>query len=278
MKMKTLTKQNCILFCLMLAVCFIWMIPFLLAVLNSFKTNGEMATNVLAFPSAWSLQNYAETWKEMNFPTLYRNNIIYTVFGVVGIVFWGSMAGYKLCRNNRWYSKVLFYVFIIPMMIPFQAIMITFTKLAGSMGLTGSVWGVILCQWGFGIPMATFLYRGYTTTVPREIEECASLDGAGPFRIFFSIVFPLLKPITATVIITNALGIWNDFMIVLLLLGASKDYMNIPMAIYNNFSSNFANWSRALPGMMFAVIPAIIAFVFLQKYIVQGVTAGSVKG
>ena len=276
--MKREKMMKWVLTAVMTVVCMIWLIPFFMAALNSFKPNAEMVTNVLALPKKWSLENYIVTWKKMDFLHLYRNNIIYTVFGTLGIVFFGSLAGHRLCRCTKWYSSFLFYLFIIPIMLPFQVIMITFSKLAGSLHLTGSIIGVILCQWGFGIPMATFLYKGYSSTIPKEIEECANLDGAGPFRTFFYIIFPLLKPITATVIITNALAIWNDFMIVLLLLGAKKEYMNIPLAIYNSFGRNFADWSRALPSRMYAVVPAVVAFIFLQKYIVQGITAGSVKG
>jgi raffinose/stachyose/melibiose transport system permease protein len=269
---------NLVFTAFMALICIFWLYPFILVVLNSFKSNSEMLSNVVGLPKVFRIQNYVHTWESMNFPRLYLNNIIYTVGGVAGIVFFGALAAFKLSRTNTRFSKVAFLIFILPMMIPFQTIMITFTKVAAYLGLTGNLFGVIIFQWGGGIPMALFLYHGFIKTIPIELDESAAIDGAGAFRVFFQIIMPLLKPVTTTIVVICALGIWNDFMLVLLLIGAKAAFMNIPLAISNSFGTYYANWETALPGMMLGIIPAIVFFLFLQKYIINGLTAGALKG
>ena len=164
------------------------------------------------------------------------------------------------------------------MMIPFQSFMITLVKIAVGLNLTNSVWGLSTIYWGLGTPMAIFLYQGFSKGIPTEIEECAILDGCSQFRLFTSIIFPLLKSTTASVIVVNAMWLWNDFLLPLLIIGGSKNNKTLQLAAYGFMGQYKMEWQNIMAAAILIIIPALIIYLVFQKHIIKGMVAGAVKG
>ena len=237
-----------------------------------------MMQHFLALPKTISFDKYIDTWRLFDFPKLIGNTLLYTVVTVGGIILLAPMAAYKLARTNTKYSKFIFILIILPMMVPFQAYMITLTRFISTLNLTGTRVGYILVNIGLCMPLATFIIHGFVKSIPIELEECARIDGASKFRTYWSIVLPLLKPILITVIVLDALAVWNDVITNQLIVGGKPAAINIQSALYAQFSSQSSDWEHALPGIIISTLPSLIFFIFMQKHVVEGVTAGAVKG
>lgn len=263
--------------CLFVVACF-YIYPVFLMVMNSFKPFGEIIGDVLAFPKSFDLSNYTYVVDKMKYLLLFRNNVIITVIGIVGIVVFSSMAAYILERREGAYSKIAHTIIITPMLIPFQAIMITLLKSMNVLHLSGSKIGLGIQYWGFGIPMATFIIYNFMKTIPRELDESATIDGANTFRTFVSIIFPLLKSVIVTVIVLDVMWIWNDFLLPLLMVNSNNETKTLVLAAYTFVGQMNTKWNYALTAMVLAIVPSVIVFILLQKYIVEGVVAGAVKG
>ena len=251
--------------------------PLFLVIINSFKTFEEITSNVIALPKKLVFSNFANAWTIMEYPRLFLNTLIATSAGVCGVVILGSLAGYKLSRSKTVYSWLFLILLIAPMMIPFHSFMISLVRVARTVGLTRTPWGLGIIYWGLGAPLAVFLYHGFVKTVPKELDECAYIDGASPFKVFFRIIFPLLQPITISVIVINAMWMWNDFLLPLLILGGSRDAQTLQLAAYNFFGQYKIEWNYAMAGVLLTMIPAIVIYLILQKYIIKGMVAGAVK-
>ncbi len=262
----------------MLAIALVYIYPVLLMVINSLKPFKEVLTNVLALPSTLALDNYTYVIEKMAYLRLFWNNVAITAIGIAGIVVFSASAAYILDRRKTRYTRFLYAAIITPMLIPFQTIMITLLKTMNVLGLSGSTWGLGIQYWGFGLPMAAFIYYNFMKTVPQEIDESATIDGATTFRTFRSIIFPLLKPVTATVIVLDVMWIWNDFLLPLLMVNGSPSTRTLVLAAYNFVGQLNTKWHYALAAMVLALLPSVVFFILLQKYIVQGVVAGSIKG
>ena len=252
--------------------------PIYMGLLNSLKTEGDMLNNLLAIPSHLELGNYKDAFHKIEFMRSLWNTIVVVLVGVIGIVLFSSMAGYKLSRTKGKLSAFLFGLFVMSMLIPFHSIMITLTRISIGLHVQGSNVGLGLIYIGLGVPMAIFLYHGFVKSIPKEVEEAAIIDGCGEFQVFFKIIFPLLRPITATVAILNVLWMWNDFLLPLLMLSDSDNYTlllstNMLFGEYNN-----NDWSAILAALILAMIPVIILYLLLQKYIVKGISDGALKG
>ncbi|HCD46115.1 MAG TPA: carbohydrate ABC transporter permease [Lachnoclostridium sp.] len=255
-----------------------WLMPLLLIFINSFKPYNDMLQKFLALPESWSLNMYMETWTKFRFPLLISNTLLYTACTVCVIALLAPMAAYKLARTKGRLSTVCFALIIMPMMVPFQSYMITLTRLVASLGMTGNMIGYILVSTGLCIPLAVYMIHGFVKNVPIELEECACIDGASKVRTYFTIVLPLLKPILTTVVVLDTLATWNDIITNQLIVGGNARAMNIQNALYMQFSAQSADWEHALPGIVMSMAPSLIFFVFMQKHIVGGITAGAVKG
>ena len=260
----------------LLAILYIY--PAILMVINSFKPFKEVLLNVLALPQQFAPENYTFVIEKMEYFRLFGNNVIITTIGIAGIVLFSSMAAYILDRRKTRVTKAIHTLIITPMLIPFQTIMITLLKAMNIVGLTGSTWGLGIQYWGFGVPMAAFIYFNFMKTVPAEIDESATIDGASTFTTFRRIIFPLLKPVTATVVVLDVMWIWNDFLLPLLMVNGSPKTKTLVLAAYNFVGQLNTKWHYALAAMVLAILPSVLFFIFLQKYIVQGVVAGSIKG
>ncbi|MDO3413305.1 carbohydrate ABC transporter permease [Saccharibacillus sp. CPCC 101409] len=262
----------------MVLLSLLFLYPLILAIVNSFKSFAEVMSDVIALPQSLSFANYAYVWKAVNYPRLFLNNTIVTVVGLAGIILFSSIAAYKLSRSRSRISGVLYLLCIIPMLIPFQSIMLTVLQMAKALHLSESTWGLGVLYWGFGAPLAIFIYHGFVKGIPREIDESATIDGASGFRLFFSVIFPLLKSVTTTVIIIDVMWIWNDFLLPLLMVNGSPATKTLTLAAYTFVGQYTSDWQYAMTAMVMAVMPSIIVFILLQKYIVRGVVAGAVKG
>ena len=188
--MKTRTKSNRIIFVVLIIIALIILFPLVIAFINSFKTKREMYISVLALPEAPSFANYIEAFKRMDFLRSLFNTVLITTTSVLGILIVSSMAGYKICRTKTKLSSFFYYFFIFAMLIPFPAVMITISKEIASMNLAGTKTGIILTYIGFGCSQAIFLYHGFVTGVPIDIEEAARIEGCGEFTVFYKIVLP----------------------------------------------------------------------------------------
>ncbi len=261
---------------IVLALLFLY--PLFLAIFNSFKSFQEVMTDVIALPKSWTFDNYSYVWKFINYPRLFLNNAVITILGLAGIILVSSIAAYKLSRTRSRASAIIYFICIMPMLIPFQSIMLTVLKTARFLHLSDSTWGLGLLYWGFGAPLAVFIYHGFVKGIPREIDESATIDGASGFRLFFSVIFPLLKSVTTTIIIIDVMWIWNDFLLPLLMVNGSPSTKTLTLAAYTFVGQYTSDWQYAMTAMVMAVLPSIIVFIFLQKYIVKGVVAGAVKG
>jgi len=258
-------------------IALVFLVPFYFVLTNSFKSFAELSQNTMSLPKAFSFHNYEEVWKIMKFPKVFLNSLIITVASNVGLVVISAMAAYRMVRNNNWVNKVLFLLFVSAMIIPFESIMIPLVKLAGMIGLLNETWGVVVCYFGFGVSLNLFLYHGFVKSIPLEVEEAAIVDGCSVFGLFWRIVFPLLKPITVTIVLLNSLWIWNDFLLPLLII-SGPETRTIPLATYSFFGQYTKQWDLALAALTLGVLPIILFFLGMQKHIIEGITAGSVKG
>lgn len=263
-------------FALLLAVVYIY--PVLMVFFNSVKTYRGVMISTLSLPEEILWENYIVVWKKMEYGRLFFNNLWVTIMGVAGIIFLGSITGYKLSRTKTKVSNALYMLCIAPMMIPFQAIMVTLLKVMSGLKLSGSIWGLGIQYWGFGVPMAIFMYHGFTKSIPVSLDESAMIDGAKGFTLYFRIIFPLLKPITATLTILNVMYIWNDYLLPLVMVNNSRKSKTLTLAATAFIGEYSTDWQYAMAAVVLAVAPSIIFFLTMQKHIIKGVVAGAVKG
>ncbi len=259
-------------------VALIYIYPVFLMFVNSFKPFGEVIADPIAMPKAATLENYTYVINKMHYFQLLGNNVIITTIGIVGILFFSALAAYICDRRKTKYTGIVYTLLITPMLIPFQTIMITLLKAMSVIHLSGSRVGLGIQYWGFGIPMATFIFYNFMKTIPKELDESAHIDGASTIRTFVSVIFPLLKSVTVTVMVLDVMWIWNDFLLPLLMVNSSNKTKTLVLAAYTFVGQMNTQWQNAMTGMVLAVFPSILVFIFLQKYIVEGVVAGAVKG
>jgi raffinose/stachyose/melibiose transport system permease protein len=267
-----------IVFIVLILFLICYLSPLILVIFGSFKSYSEIMTNVLSIPQKFTFGNFSTVFSSMNYPKSFLNTLIVTVIGVAGIVILGSLAGYKLSRVKTKYSYLIFLFCIMPMIIPFQSFMITLVKVSKQLGLIGNLYGLGIIYWGLGTPLSIFLYHGFVKSIPHELEECAMLDGCSPLRLFVSIIFPMLKPVTASVIVINAMWIWNDFLLPLLIIGSSGNNNTLQLAAYGFMGQYKMEWQNIMAGAILIIIPALVIYMIFQKNIVKGMVTGAVKG
>jgi raffinose/stachyose/melibiose transport system permease protein len=270
------TKTTFFLEIIGILVAILFLIPFYFVLVNSVKSFAAILIDAAALPQEILFSNFTKVWEIMSFPKVFLNSLIITVFSNIGLVVISSMAAWKMVRTPGRFNKILFIFFVSAMVIPFQTVMIPLMKLGGMLGITNSIPGLIMMYFGFGVPLSLFLYHGFVKTVPLEIEEAARIDGCSQFGVFWKIVFPLLKPITVTVVILNTLWIWNDFLLPLLVL-QDPELRTIPLATSSFFAQYTKQWDMGLAALVLGITPIIIFFLFLQKHIIKGIAAGSIK-
>ncbi|MGE5581234.1 MAG: carbohydrate ABC transporter permease [Bacillota bacterium] len=248
--------------------------PFLLVLLNTFKSNTGLISNPLALPEKLDFSNYIIAFKSMNFVFAFFNTLIITVCSVGLIVLISAMAAYIFVRK-KW--SFIYYLMVASIFIPFQAIMIPLVTIYGSyLHLMNSKWTLIFLYLGFGVSFAVFLYHGFIKGIPLELEEAAMIDGCNRFQTFFKIVFSLLKPITTTIIILDMLWIWNDFLLPILVLQDTAN-RTLQLSTYHFFGSYSVQYSLLMAGLVMTMIPAVVVYLLLQKHIIKGIMQGAIK-
>lgn len=257
--------------------CLFFVFPVFITVLNSFKPQAQVMASVLSFPDRPYFDNYASVFHEIDFVGAFFNTLYITAASVLGIVVASAMAGYKLSRVPGKLSLVLYIIFIASMIIPFHAIMISLVNMAKLLKIHNSVWGLPIVYIGIGVNLPIFLYHGFVKSIPAELEDAARIDGCTEYQTFFRIIFPLLKPINITVAILQLIWIWNDFLLPLLMLVNPKNYTLIVSTTMFR-SKYYVEWPNILASVVVISIPVIVLYIFFQRYIVKGITAGAVKG
>lgn len=258
----------------------IYMTPFYLMIINSFKTRREIFSNTIGLPSTWNVENYLDAMDKMKIISAFTNSMIITVGSVILIVIFSSMAAWALVRDQSKKSKVLFYLFTSGMIVPFQAVMIPLVKWMGKIHIgpfqmLGTHYGLIFMYIGFGVSMSIFLYHGFIKGIPKEVEEAATIDGCSKWQTYRKVLLPLLKPTTVTVAVLNSIWIWNDFL--LPFLTVNRVINTIPLAMNNFFGAFSKQWELAMAALVLAIIPIIIFYFFVQKHVIAGIVQGSIK-
>ena len=260
-----------------IVVALVFLAPFYFVLANSIKPFGAIVANAASFPDTFHYQNYVAAWEDVRFPVVLMNSVIVSTFSIGGMVMLGAMAAWRMVRRPHLVSRALFILFVAAMVIPFQSVMIPMVKVAKVLGIINSRIGVIIIYFGFGMPLTVFLLHGFVKGVPRELEESAYMDGCTTWQSFFHVVLPMMRVMIVTVIILQALWIWNDFLLPALVL-FSRELYTIPLGIFRFFGQHMDRWDLALATLSMGMLPVIILFLFLQQYIIRGVAAGSVKG
>jgi raffinose/stachyose/melibiose transport system permease protein len=273
--------SNVVMWVVLLLVFIVFIFPFLLVIVNVFKTKADINTSPLSLIGAhgFTLDNFPEAMKKMNFWNAFKNSLIITFMSTVFTVFVAAMAAFVIVRNNWKACTLLFSAMVASMVIPFQVLMIPLVSLYGGIfGVLNSRITLILMHVGFSVSMATFMFHGAIhTSVPLELEEAALLDGCTRWQTFWKVVFPLLKPTIATVAIIDAMAFWNDYLLPSLVLGR-KELYTLPIATQAFYGTYSTDMGLVMAALLLAMLPILILYLFLQRYIVEGVTSGAVKG
>ena len=251
--------------------------PLLMALMNSFKTNGELLVNVMSLPKSLKLDNYLRTLDKMHYFRSLLNTVTLAVCGVGMVVLFSSLAGWRLCRVKTKLSAFLLSLFVFSMLIPFSSIMIPLYRVVLTLGIKNSLLGLSFVYAGLGVSMAIFLYHGFVKGIPYELEEAAAIDGCGLLTTFFRVLMPLLTPITATVVITNVLWVWNDFLLPLIVVSRNEKY-TLLLSTNTLFGQYQSDWTAILSALILAAVPMILFYGLFQKRILQGIADGAVKG
>lgn len=268
---------NCIIYLLLALAAIFWLFPLIMAFMNSFKTNGELLTNVVSLPKTINLENYLRTIEKMHYIRSFGNTVFLSFLSVFLIVLFSALAGWKLCRTKTKLSAAIFSLFVFSMLIPFSSIMIPLYRVVLAFHIKNSLIGLSFVYSGLGVSMAIFLYHGFVKGIPIDLEEAAAIDGCNNMKTFSHIVFPMLKPITATICITNVLWIWNDFLLPLINISDYKKY-SLLLSTNTLFGQYSSDWTAILSALILAAIPVIIFYAIFQKQILKGIAEGAVKG
>lgn len=266
---------------IVLAILFVaFIFPFIMVIINVFKVKSDITANPLALIGrhGFTLENFPNAIKKMNFFRSFGNSLVITIFSTIGTIILSSMTAYLIVRNNWKANKILFVTMIASMVIPFQVLMVPLVSLYGGIfGVLNHRLTLIIMHIGFSLSMATFMFHGSIhTNVPISLEEAATIDGCNKWQIFSQIVFPILKPTIATVAIIDAMAFWNDYLLPSLVLGR-KELYTIPIATKVFYGTYSTDTGLIMAALLLAMLPILILYLFLQRYIVEGITAGAVK-
>ncbi len=277
--MKKLSFSNVLIFALLLLLSFVFLIPIITVAVNSFKTKFSISQTPFVLPdnnTFAGIDNYISGIADTAFLTALFWSLFITVASVLCIVVFTAMTAWYITRVKNRFTSLLYYLFVFSMIVPFQMVMFTMSKIANAMRLDNPL-GIILIYLGFGAGLSVFMFSGFIKSVPLGIEEAATIDGCNPFQTFWHVVFPILKPTAITVAILNTMWVWNDYLLPYLVIGS--DYKTIPIAIqYLKGGYGSIDMGAMMAMLVLAIIPVVIFYLSCQKYIIKGVAAGAVKG
>ena len=263
-------------------ICFIYVLPVVAVVINSFKANTYVKTDTFALPNEQSFVGFDNFVKGMTFGNYpFANSVIYsvviTVLSTALILIFCSMAAWYIARVDSIFCKIVYFLCVFSMVVPFQMVMFTLSKTADTLKLN-TPWTIPIVYLGFGAGLAIFMFVGFVKSIPLEIEEAAAIDGCGPVRTFFEVVLPMLKPTLISVGILEIMWVWNDYLLPVLVLDINK-YRTIPIHIqYLKGSYGTVDLGATMALILLSIIPVIIFYLACQKHIIKGVAAGAVKG
>ena len=268
-----------IIFAILLIICALFLFPVFIVLMNSFKSKFYISSEPFRFPTGETfagLSNYIDGLAKTGFFSAFLTSLFITVLSVGTIVLFTSMTAWYITRVKNTFTKLTYYAFVFSMVVPFQMVMFTMVKTANVLSLDNPL-GLIVIYLGFGAGLSVFMFSGFVKGIPLEIEEAAMIDGCGPIRTFFLVVFPLMKPTTITVAIINTMWIWNDYLLPYLVIGS--DYKTIPIAIqYLRGGYGSIDMGAMMAMLVLSIVPVVIFYLLCQKHIIKGVVAGAVKG
>lgn len=266
-------KGTILLELLIAAVAVVFAVPLYLLVVMSLKSPEDIARSPFSLPVSPYLANYAEAWSQASLGRALLNSIVVTMVSVCLLVLLGALASYVLARRLSRLSNAVYLLFLVGIMVPFQMAVVPLYGLIQDLGLMGTWTAVIVFYTGLLMPFTVFLYTGFLRTLPRDYEEAAFTDGATPWKAFFRVVFPLLRPVTATVAILDALHVWNDFFAPLLFLGGSGQE-TLPVAIYGFVGQYVSRWNLIFAGLVIAMLPVLVVYFLMQRHMIKGFASG----
>lgn len=282
MTIKREKRNKTVLSIVLAIICIIYIMPILIVLMNSFKTNASVNTDTFAFPNSETFvgfKNYIKGMTFGNYP-FYKSvffSFFITIVSTALILLCTSMAAWYIARVGSPICKIVYYLCIFSMVVPFQMVMFTLSRTADALHLN-TPWTIPIIYLGFGAGLAVFMFVGFVKSIPIEIEEAAAIDGCSPVRTFFSVVLPMMKPTMISVGILEIMWIWNDFLLPYLVLDRNL-YMTIPIHIqYLKGSYGTVDLGATMALIVLGILPVIIFYLLCQKYIIKGVAAGAVKG
>ncbi|WP_130859546.1 carbohydrate ABC transporter permease [Gracilibacillus phocaeensis] len=253
----------------------LWIYPFYLVLVNSIKTKAGIFESTLSLPSEPTMENYPTAFEELDFTLTFFNSVVITGGSIFLIVVFTSMAAYALSRRPSKTSSLIYFLFAICMLIPFQSIMIPLVSIFGAIDMLNRT-GLSIMYLGLGSSLAVFLYVGAMKSIPKALDEAAIIDGCNRFQVYWRIILPMLKSTTVTVIVLNAIWFWNDYLLPSIVINKEGMY-TIPLRTFYFFGEYSTQWHLALAALVIAMIPIIALYMFLQKYIIDGISDGAVK-
>ena len=269
-------RRHTIIFTILTAVIsLIILVPLAVILLGSVKTSAEAQMFDLSLPSEWRFDNYAYVFEEGGIGLAFVNSTIITVAVSLIAMVSACLCAFVISRRGGGYSTLLYNMFLLGMICPLQ--IVTTFGLLEILQLTGTYAGVILVISAVQIPWTVFTVSGFVKNIPRELDEASFIDGAGPLTVFFRVILPLLKPILATAFMSVAMGAWNEFMIPLYFFNSSSKW-TLPLTVYNFFGQYSSDWNYVFADLVLTALPITILYLFCQKYVIEGATAGAIKG
>ena len=273
---KKYTKKTFAAEVLMIVIAIVFMIPLYYLVVSTFKNQQQILEHPLSVPSSLSLANYTKALQTMDYWKNFGNSLLITGVSVLIVVIFGSMAAYSFSRHRTKFSRFTGFLFLLGFMVPAQTTMLPLFTVMKGLHLINTYRGMILLHSNQCV-FAFMLYRGFIQTIPAELEEAARIDGCNMWQSFWKVTFPLLQPITITIVVFNVMWIWNDFMLTYLFLNSSSKATLI-MQVFNGVGTFSNDWSMMMSALVLALLPMVIFYLLMQKQIVEGVAAGAVKG
>lgn len=273
-------SSSWILFCVMILLAAVFLFPIFIVVINSFKTKFSIMGSPFTLPDSETfagLENYIAGIQSSGILGAFLRSLFITVMSVAVLALLTSMTAWYLVRVKGRVTSVIYKTFLFSMIVPFQMVMYTMTYVVTKIRFNNPV-GIIFVYLGFGAGLSVFMLSGFVKSIPRELEEAAEIDGCNPLQIFFRVVFPILKPTAITVTILNAMWIWNDYLLPYLILGTSNKTLPVAIQIAMQGAYGAVNWGGFMAMLVLAILPIIIFYLLCQRYIIEGVIAGAVKG
>jgi len=277
--MKKINFSNILIFVLLLVLSFLFLIPIITVVVNSFKDQFFISQTPFVLPNSNTfagLENYIKGIANTGFIAAFFWSLFITVCSVAAIVLFTAMTAWYITRVKTRFNSILYYLFVFSMIVPFQMVMFTMSKIANVLKLDNPI-GLVFIYLGFGAGLSVFIFSGFVKSIPLSLEEAAIIDGCNTLQSFIYVVFPMLKPTAITVAILNTMWIWNDYLLPYLVIGS--DYKTIPIAVqYLKGGYGSVDMGAMMAMLVLSIVPVIVFYLSCQKYIIKGVAAGAVKG